>query len=69
MPRKNFPTRRTARREDAQERQTERNERTPQEQLAILDRRLGKGVGATKERAKLAELIEKQGESGEKKED
>ena len=39
------------------ERQTARVERTPQEQIALLDRRFGAGKGATKERAKLAAQI------------
>ena len=37
------------------ERQTARVERTPQEQIALLDRRFGAGKGATKERARLAD--------------
>ncbi len=32
----------------------ERAERTDKQQLALLDKRLGKGVGAKKERARLA---------------
>ena len=36
--------------------------RTPEQQLAVLDARLGEGIGAKKERAKLYELIEKRKE-------
>lgn len=46
-------TRMTERREDAVKRQEIRNSLSPREQLARLDTRLGKGVGATKERARL----------------
>lgn len=35
----------------------ERAARSPQEQLALLDQRLGKGVGALRERARLHEQI------------
>jgi len=40
------------------ERATERAKRTPQEQLGVLDARLGLGEGAVKERARLQYLIE-----------
>ena len=46
-------------RRDVTERQAERAKRTPQEQIAILDRRLGIGQGAVRERAKLVALINK----------
>lgn len=38
----------------------ERAKRSPQEQLARLDKLLRRGQGATKERAKLRALIEKE---------
>lgn len=41
---------------DAETRKITRELRTPQQQLAELDRRLGVGVGATRERARLAKL-------------
>lgn len=41
------------RKDRAEERQVERLSRTAEEQIALLDARLGKGVGATKERNRL----------------
>lgn len=63
-PRRNAPAKGIARarkeekRMEAEIRQKIASERTPQQQLAVLDRKLGKGVGAVKERAKLHKLIE-----------
>ena len=45
---------RQQRRENALILQEERGKRSAKEQLALLDKRLGNGVGAKKERAKLA---------------
>tara|TARA_R110002020_G_scaffold24788_1_gene81081 strand:+ start:431 stop:664 length:234 start_codon:yes stop_codon:yes gene_type:complete len=36
----------------------ERSNRTPQQQLAVLDQRLGEGVGAVRERQRLHYLID-----------
>lgn len=38
---------------------TARASRTPEQQLAELDRRLGNGIGAKKERARLSALVTK----------
>jgi hypothetical protein len=46
------------RREDAAKRQEARNARTPEQQLALLDSRLGAGKGARKERERLQAMIE-----------
>ena len=40
-------------RTEAEARQRQRDQRTPTEQLAILDERLGDGVGAERERERL----------------
>ena len=44
-------------REEASVRAEERAERSPKHQLTLLDKRLGKGKGARKERARLLKLI------------
>lgn len=43
--------------EEAKARDTARAKRSPHEQLALLDRKYGKGVGSTKERARLTKQI------------
>lgn len=57
-----------SRRESAKERREAREDRSPKEQLDHLDRILGKGKGAAKERAKLLKLIKSGGKKsgGEK---
>lgn len=60
MKRENFSGTKQARREDAVKRAAVRAARTPQEQLDILDKRLGVGVGAKKEREKLQAIIASQ---------
>jgi len=54
----NSPERKDQRRKDAQVRAEQRGLLTPQQQIDRLDKRLGAGVGAKKERAKLTKLIE-----------
>lgn len=53
-----FGYRMEARREKAAFLADERAKRSPQDQLALLDRRLGKGKGAAKERKRLRKQIE-----------
>jgi hypothetical protein len=53
---------RSERQEQARERQTIANKRTPEEQLRRLDKMFGEGQGATKERAKLAKRIAERNE-------
>lgn len=50
---------REKRREAAYGRMEDKADITPQEQLEVLDNRLGRGVGATKERARLAKRMGK----------
>ena len=50
--------RREALREKAEERVALRESRTPEEQLRVLDNRLGVGVGASRERERLESEIE-----------
>ena len=47
----------STKREEATERQQVWSKLSPKQQLAELDRRLGEGVGAKKQRARLAEEL------------
>lgn len=53
----NMRHRREARREAAEEMAEARATRTPKQQIALLDKRLGKGEGAVRERAVLDKQI------------
>lgn len=44
-------------REEAEARNSAWRALSPKEQLASLDRRLGKGVGAVKQRARIADML------------
>jgi hypothetical protein len=54
-----FRSRKIERQDEAIERQTFRDNLTNENQIQVLDRRLGKGEGAVKERARLLKKIEK----------
>ena len=64
----NMSRRREARKQQAAEMHEARQTRTPKQQLALLDSRLGKGKGATKERARLLEQINEHAPTKSKKE-
>lgn len=55
------------RKQTADQRLVLRNGRTPEQQLAELDKRLGLGVGAKKERKRLSKLIGGEAPKAEKK--
>jgi len=50
---------REERKRNAEARQRQRDELSPEEQLAALDKRLGVGVGAARERARLQALLDR----------
>jgi len=58
MDRKQWDDREKAKQERIERNLTARAARTPQQQLDRLDKLLGKGVGANKERARLLKEIE-----------
>jgi len=66
MPAAKSRTQREQHRQEAEARQEERNARHPREQLRLLDERLGKDQGARRERARLANQIEKENNTKKK---
>lgn len=58
MKPKNFPRRRKQRQTEAEFRQDVAANTSPKRQLELLDERLGAGVGAKKERAKLQKSVD-----------
>lgn len=53
-----FRSRKQIRQDEAKERQELRDKRRPEDQIRVLDAKLGEGVGAVKERARLQKQIE-----------
>lgn len=66
-----MPKNKELKKQEAEKRQQNRDKRSPQDQVAVLDSKFGKDLGAKKERAKLISLLnkkeEKQQEKKEKK--
>jgi hypothetical protein len=58
---------RDLRREEAESRQVLRSHRSPEEQLALLDEKLGPGAGATRERARLQKMIAARSDKSQQK--
>ena len=54
---KNFPGRKQVKRQEAQVRQEAYDKLSPEQKLKLLDEKLGKDQGASKERAKLTKLL------------
>jgi ribosomal-protein-alanine N-acetyltransferase len=52
---------------DAQSRQNKWRALSPQDKIVVLDERLGKGIGATKQRTQIAAVIESQSTKNKKK--
>jgi len=59
MKRGNFPNRKDQKRSEGALRQAEYSALTPKQKLDRLDAKLGKDVGAKRERAKIALLLDK----------
>lgn len=53
-----WAARKEAKLESALQRKAEREKRSPKEQLALLDKRLGKDQGAARERARLQTMLD-----------
>lgn len=68
MKRHNFDSRVKERQEGARIQRVARDARSPEQQLAHLDRMLGKGVGARRERERLNALIAANKNSKKKRE-
>lgn len=59
MNRGNFPGRKDEKRAGAKARQEAYDKLTPKQKLDLLDDKLGNGVGAKRQRRRLAKLLEK----------